>query len=286
MTQEASRPEPGERIVSERGTSACSSLRTPMAPFFVQETFLMAQPMIVGDGGNGKLMTDAQRSDSRPPESGAVQRTAKAKPVAKTAGKTPVKREAKKVTRPKGLSFERHFTRRGADPLDEIVWERRSSVINNPDGSVVFKMEGAEIPASWSQLATDIVVSKYFRKAGIHGNKDVGETSVREVIHRLAKTIREAGDSFGGYFANAKEADTFEAELAHMLVNQQGAFNSPVWFNCGLWHRYGIQGTAGNYAWTADPKDDAGRRHDPRDRTRLRAPAVLGLFHPIHRATT
>jgi len=235
-----------------------------MAPFFVQETFLMAQPMIVGDGGNGKLMTDAQRSDSRPPESGAVQRTAKAKPVAKTAGKTPVKREAKKVTRPKGLSFERHFTRRGADPLDEIVWERRSSVINNPDGSVVFKMEGAEIPASWSQLATDIVVSKYFRKAGIHGNKDVGETSVREVIHRLAKTIREAGDSFGGYFANAKEADTFEAELAHMLVNQQGAFNSPVWFNCGLWHRYGIQGTAGNYAWTADPKDEmaAGTIHE------------------------
>jgi ribonucleoside-diphosphate reductase alpha chain len=235
-----------------------------MAPFFVQETFLMAQPMIVGDGGNGKLMTDAQRPDSRPPESGAVQRTAKAKPVAKTAGKTPVKREAKKVTRPKGLSFERHFTRRGADPLDEIVWERRSSVINNPDGSVVFKMEGAEIPASWSQLATDIVVSKYFRKAGIHGNKDVGETSVREVIHRLAKTIREAGDSFGGYFANAKEADTFEAELAHMLVNQQGAFNSPVWFNCGLWHRYGIQGTAGNYAWTADPKDEmaAGTIHE------------------------
>ncbi len=216
----------------------------------------MAQPMIVGDGGNGKLTAEAKRSDSSPPESGAVQRTPKAKPAAKTAGKTPAKREAKKVTRPKGLAFDRHFTRRGVDPLDEVVWERRSSVINNPDGSVVFKMEGAEIPSTWSQLATDIVVSKYFRKAGIHGNKDVGETSVRDVVHRLAKTIREAGESFGGYFANAKEADTFEAELSHMLVNQQGAFNSPVWFNCGLWHRYGIEGTAGNYAWTADPKDD------------------------------
>jgi ribonucleoside-diphosphate reductase alpha chain len=216
----------------------------------------MAQPMIVGDGGNGKLTADAGRTDSRPPESGAVRRGSKAKPVAKTSGKTPSKREAKKVTRSKGLAFDRHFTRRGIDPLNEIVWERRSSVITNPDGSVVFKMEGAEIPASWSQLATDIVVSKYFRKAGIHGNKELGETSVREVVHRLAKTIREAGESFGGYFSNAKEADTFESELAYMLVNQLGAFNSPVWFNCGLWHRYGIQGTAGNYAWTPDAKDE------------------------------
>lgn len=216
----------------------------------------MAQPMIVGDGGNGKLTTDNGRSDSRPPESGAVRRVAKAKPVAKTAGKTPAKREAKKVTRPKGLNFERHFTRRGSDPLNEIVWERRSSVITNPDGSVVFKMEGAEIPAGWSQLATDIVVSKYFRKAGIHGKKELGETSVREVVNRLAKTIREAGESFGGYFANTKEAETFESELSYMLVNQLGAFNSPVWFNCGLWHRYGIQGTAGNYAWIANPKDE------------------------------
>ncbi len=217
----------------------------------------MVQPMIAGDGGNVNVTPGNGQTDSRPPESGAVKRVVKAKPVAKTAAKTPAKKEAKKVSRPKGLAFDRRFTHRGTDPLNEIVWERRSSVITNPDGSVVFKMEGAEIPASWSQLATDIVVSKYFRKAGIHGNKDVGETSVREVVHRLAKTIREAGESFGGYFANAKEADTFEAELSYMLVNQLGAFNSPVWFNCGLWHRYGIKGTAGNFAWMADPKDEA-----------------------------
>ncbi len=217
----------------------------------------MAQPMIVGDG-NENLTPNAKRSESRPPESGAVPRVSKAKPAAKASPKpaAPKRETAKKAARSKGLAFDRHFTRRGNNPLDEVVWERRSSVITNPDGSVVFKMEGAEIPANWSQLATDIVVSKYFRKAGIHGRKDVGETSVREVVHRLAKTIREAGEGFGGYFANAKEADTFEAELAYMLVNQHGAFNSPVWFNCGLWHRYGIQGTAGNYAWIADPKDD------------------------------
>jgi ribonucleoside-diphosphate reductase alpha chain len=113
-------------------------------------------------------------------------------------------------------------------------------------------MEGAEIPSGWSQLATDIVVSKYFRKAGLYGKKDVGETSVRQVVYRLAKTIREAGEEFGGYFATKKDADTFEAELSYLLVNQYGAFNSPVWFNCGLYQRYGIEGTGGNWAWQAD----------------------------------
>jgi ribonucleoside-diphosphate reductase alpha chain len=152
----------------------------------------------------------------------------------------------------KGLSFDRRHTRRGADPLDEVLWERRSSVITNPDGSVVFKMEGAEIPAGWSQLATDIVVSKYFRKAGIRGDKQKGETSVRDVVVRLATTIREFGEEIGGYFASKKDAETFEAELSFLLVNQYGAFNSPVWFNCGLWHRYGIAGQGGNHAVTLD----------------------------------
>ncbi len=123
-------------------------------------------------------------------------------------------------------------------------------MINNPDGSVVFKMEGAEVPSGWSQLATDIVVSKYFRKAGLHGKKDLGETSVRQVVERLSKTIREAGEESGGYFASTQEADTFEAELSFLLANQYGAFNSPVWFNCGLWHRYGIVGAGGNFAWS------------------------------------
>ena len=151
--------------------------------------------------------------------------------------------------RPRGLNVERRYTSPGVDPLDEVVWERRSSVITNPDGSVVFKMEGAEIPASWSQLATDIVVSKYFRKAGLYGKHDLGETSVRQVVFRLARTIREAGEKMGGYFASKADADTFEAELSFLLVHQYGAFNSPVWFNCGLYHQYGIEGQGGNWAW-------------------------------------
>ena len=100
-----------------------------------------------------------------------------------------------------GVAVARRNTSPDIDPLDAVVYERRSSVITNPDGSIVFKMEGAEIPAGWSQLATDIVISKYFRKAGLHGDKDQGETSVRQVVHRLAHTIRDAGESFGGYFA-------------------------------------------------------------------------------------
>lgn len=154
-----------------------------------------------------------------------------------------------KARKPRGLNFERYFSSDKTHPFDELVWERRQSVITNPDGSIVFKMEGAEVPRAWSQLATDIVVSKYFRKAGLGTNKAEGEHSVRQVVHRVAHTIRTAGDEFGGYFATKKDADTFEAELTWLLVNQYGAFNSPVWFNCGLYAEYGITGSGGNWAW-------------------------------------
>ncbi|MFZ5889779.1 MAG: vitamin B12-dependent ribonucleotide reductase [Myxococcota bacterium] len=155
--------------------------------------------------------------------------------------------------RPKrGLTVERRYTDASSDPFAGIVWESRQSVITNPDGSVVFKMEGAEVPANWSQLATDIVVSKYFRKAGLHGDKARGEMSVRQVVHRIAHTIRTAGEEFGGYFASKKDADNFEAELSWMMANQYGAFNSPVWFNCGLFHEYGIEGSGGNWAYNEE----------------------------------
>ncbi len=151
--------------------------------------------------------------------------------------------------RRRGLTVPRRYTRPGQDVFAEIVWERRQSVITNPDGRVVIKMVGAEIPANWSQLAPDIVVSKYFRKAGLPGENGQGETSVRQVVHRIAHSIRGAGDRMGGYFASKKDGDAFEAELNWLLVNQYGAFNSPVWFNCGLFHEYGIEGSGGNWAW-------------------------------------
>ena len=151
-----------------------------------------------------------------------------------------------------GLNVGRRFTRVGEKPLDEVTYQLRDSVISNPDGSVVFEMRGAEVPVDWSQLASDIAISKYFRKAGIHGDRDRGERSVRELVHRVAHTIREAGENLGGYFASAADADAFEAELGHLLVHQKAAFNSPVWFNCGLYQRYGIEGTGGNYRWNPE----------------------------------
>jgi ribonucleoside-diphosphate reductase alpha chain len=150
-----------------------------------------------------------------------------------------------------GVQVTRLFTRPGVDPLDEVTYENRDSVITDPDGTVVFQLKGAEIPAGWSQLATDIAVSKYFRKAGIHGDAKRGETSARQLVYRVARTIREAGEKSGGYFASVEDADTFEAELSHLLIHQRAAFNSPVWFNCGLHQRYGIDGSGGN--WAFDP---------------------------------
>jgi ribonucleoside-diphosphate reductase alpha chain len=146
-----------------------------------------------------------------------------------------------------GVHVSRRFTHKGKDPLDDVKWEKRRTVISNPDGSTVFAMEDVEVPAQWSQLATDIVVSKYFRKAGVPG-KPGHETSVRQVVRRLARTIRFAGEQQGGYFATPEDAEAFEAELTYMLVHQVGAFNSPVWFNCGLFHEYGIGGSGGSFA--------------------------------------
>ncbi len=149
----------------------------------------------------------------------------------------------------KRLKISRHFTKQGTNPLDELEYEKRSSVIAEPDGTVVFKLEGVEVPKNWTQLATDIMVSKYFRKAGVPGTGN--EVSAKQVIHRVANTIRMAGEALG-YFQAAEDSDAFEAELAYILINQKGAFNSPVWFNCGLYHQYGISGTGGNWYWDFD----------------------------------
>jgi ribonucleoside-diphosphate reductase alpha chain len=146
----------------------------------------------------------------------------------------------------KRLVVQRRYTRKGVNPFDELEYEKRSSVIAEPNGKVVFKLEGAEVPKSWSQLATDIIVSKYFRKAGVPGTGH--EISAKQTVTRIAKSIRQAGETLG-YFMAPEDAENFEIELTHMLITQKGAFNSPVWFNCGLYHQYGIAGTGGNWYW-------------------------------------
>ena len=155
------------------------------------------------------------------------------------------------------MKISRRFTNTDRDVYDSIEWTTRTSKITNADGSVVFEMNDAEIPASWSQLATDIVVSKYFRKAGVPqsnpdgtpmlddaGNTVLGpERSVRQVVSRLSRCWRHWGERYG-YFSTTEDADAFEAELAHMLLNQMAAPNSPQWSNTGLNLAYGITGPA------------------------------------------
>lgn len=150
------------------------------------------------------------------------------------------------VSKKAGLLIDRKFTHSGKDPLDEIMYEIRKSEIAEPDGTVIFEMGDVEIPVEWSQLATDIVVSKYFRKAGVPGNGH--ESSVKQVISRVADTISDYG-SERGYFSSVVSTKNFRDELSYLLIHQFGAFNSPVWFNVGLSYKYGIQGSPGNYAW-------------------------------------
>ena len=139
--------------------------------------------------------------------------------------------------------LRRFFSTPGINPLDEQTYVKRTSLIKEPTGKVVFEMADCEVPSTWSQLATDIAASKYFRKAGVPG---IGsESSARQLVFRIANTLREAGEVHG-YFATKEEADTFEAELTNLLITQKGAFNSPVWFNCGL-HKYGITSSGGNW---------------------------------------
>ncbi|MBI2336783.1 MAG: vitamin B12-dependent ribonucleotide reductase [Deltaproteobacteria bacterium] len=152
----------------------------------------------------------------------------------------------------KGLSVRRLFTRAGVDAYENINFVQRQSTIIDPDGSVVFQMDAAEVPETWSQLATDILVHKYFRKRGVPVTG--GENSAKQVCHRIAHAIRQAGEAFGGYFKDEAEAESFEQELKHILISQKGAFNSPVWFNCGLWHEYGIAGSGGNFAWNPETR--------------------------------
>ncbi len=149
----------------------------------------------------------------------------------------------------KGLHVERFYTTPGADVFDGLEWTTRKSVIKEPDGTVVFQVDRAQVPSDWSQLATDIIVSKYFRKAGVpQPDGSLGpETSAAQVVHRIAHSIRWWGETHG-YFATAADAEAFEAELKLMMITQKGAFNSPVWFNCGHHYVYGIQGSGGNWA--------------------------------------
>ncbi len=148
-------------------------------------------------------------------------------PVEKQRAETRAPQAAEKRT---GLTFRRHFTTAGRHPFDEVTWERRSAVINDEKGQPVFEQHDIEVPATWSQTATNVVASKYFR--GQLGAPD-REASVRGLIGRVVDTIRSWAEA-QGYFATPSDLEAFSDELTHLLVQQKAAFNSPVWFNVGI----------------------------------------------------
>jgi ribonucleoside-diphosphate reductase alpha chain len=168
----------------------------------------------------------------------------------KTATSTP------ESARKRGLVVRRFFTKPGVHPFDEIDWELRTASIQNEKGEVIFEQRNVEVPKDWSQTATNIVASKYFH--GRPGSPE-RESSVRQLVSRVADTIAQWGVE-GGYFRSEEDAQSFHAELVYLLVRQKASFNSPVWFNCGLWHKYHRSNTGGAFYW--DP-DTGGVKEDP-----------------------
>jgi len=152
------------------------------------------------------------------------------------------------VSAPEGLVVEQVFSTPAEHPFDAVDWERRTARIADGNGHVIFQQDDVEVPAAWSQLATNVVVSKYFY--GENGT-DERERSVKQLVHRVCRTIADWGVQ-DALFATPEDGERFYQELTYLCVNQYGAFNSPVWFNVGLFHHNGIHGSEGNYHWDAE----------------------------------
>jgi len=149
----------------------------------------------------------------------------------------------KTKTKNPGLAFERQFTSDKVNVFEMFEYDYRTSVIRNPSGEVVFEMTNVEVPKQWSQIATDILAQKYFRKAGVpQADGTLGrETSAKQVAHRMANCWRVWGERYG-YFASTEDAQVFYEELVYCILNQACVPNSPQWFNTGLHESYGIKG--------------------------------------------
>ena len=189
-------------------------------------------------------MIDAREDVSAPAAKAASRRTNK---VSATRSMKPTKSEAKK-----SLRIERVFSDAKVKPFDQIEWDKRTAEITDDGGKVIFKQENVEVPKSWSVLATKVVVSKYF-----YGEQHTSEreTYVRQLIHRITRTISDWGIA-DGYFSKA-DGEIFYEELTWLCLNQYGAFNSPVWFNVGLYHEYGVgkNSSKGNWFFNRKTKE-------------------------------
>ena len=203
------------------------------------------------------------------------------------------------------MKISRKFTKDGIDPFELLEFHQSSSVIRNPDGSVVFECDDVQVPKSWSQVATDIMAQKYFRKAGIpkhtkpNKEKDIpswlqasvpdkskldklpeeerttGETDSRQVFGRLAGCWTYWGYKYG-YFDSESDAKAFHDELCYMLANQMAAPNSPQWFNTGLNWAYGIEGPAQGHHFVSPDTHELTKSKDA-----YTHPQPSCLFYPI-----
>ena len=162
---------------------------------------------------------------------------------------------AKSSKSQKSLKVERVFSDPKVKPFDQIEWDKRTAEITDDGGKVIFKQDNVEVPKSWSVLATKVVVSKYF-----YGEQHTSEreTSVRQLIHRVSRTIADWGIK-DGYFSK-EDGELFYEELTWLCLNQYGAFNSPVWFNVGLYHEYGIGKNSAKGNWFWDPRTGQAER--------------------------
>ncbi|MGZ3469114.1 MAG: vitamin B12-dependent ribonucleotide reductase [Isosphaeraceae bacterium] len=176
-----------------------------------------------------------------------------------TAGQVGTETEGSKERGRKrtGMEVARVFSTEGVSPFDRIEWDFRTAEIKDEHGRTIFQQTDCEIPRGWSQLATNVVASKYFYGDVASGNgcpsEGKREYSVRQLVDRVTRTIADWGRD-DGYFATPEDGERFYDELTSLCVNQYGAFNSPVWFNVGLYHRYGIAGPANNWRWDEETR--------------------------------
>ncbi|MFT5952101.1 MAG: ribonucleoside-diphosphate reductase alpha chain, partial [Bacteroidia bacterium] len=176
------------------------------------------------------------------------------------------------------LKFKRFNTKNGVPAADLYDYEYRTSVIKNPAGDDVFKMENVEVPKDWSQVATDILAQKYFRKAGVpQADGTTGsETSVKQVAHRLADCWKTWGERYG-YFASKKDSQVFYDELVFSILGQMAAPNSPQWFNTGLYNTYGITGKAQGHSYADHETGEVKRSTSAYERPQPHACFILSV---------
>lgn len=183
-----------------------------------------------------------------------------------------------------GLQIKRVFSEKGTHPFDSLEWEERTAAIKNSDGEAIFEQKNVKVPASWSQLATNIVASKYFYgdldQQDKHPADGGRESSARQMVHRVTRTITDWGLE-QNYFASKEDAEVFYDELTWLCINQYGAFNSPVWFNVGLHHQYGIEDTGDTTIWGWDFENEEIGDVDPYEYPQASACFIISVEDSI-----